>query len=80
MMLFWGIEKAGIAQSLTDPLTFTAWHTFNMSLVSPILFFSLCAAVPVMVFSGESDFVCNSLSSEQWLDGLIWSKQRAWKT
>ncbi|EFN53184.1 hypothetical protein CHLNCDRAFT_136997 [Chlorella variabilis] len=35
--------------------------------------------VPVMVFSGEDDWVCNSLASAQWLDGLIWSRQRRWK-
>lgn len=40
---------------------------------------ALAAGVPVMVFSGEDDWVCNSLASAQWLDGLIWSRQRRWK-
>lgn len=38
----------------------------------------LPAGTNVLVYSGDEDFVCNSLGSSKWLNALLWSKQQAW--
>ena len=38
----------------------------------------LPAGTNVLVYSGDEDFVCNSLGTSKWLNALLWSKQQAW--
>jgi carboxypeptidase C (cathepsin A) len=34
--------------------------------------------VPVMIYAGDKDLICNHVGNRRWVDGLEWSGQAAW--
>lgn len=36
------------------------------------------AGTSVLVYSGDDDFVCNTMGTGKWVNALLWSRQQAW--
>lgn len=47
--------------------------------LSPKLVPLLEDGVPVMIYAGDKDLICNHVGNRRWVDGLEWSGAAAWR-
>ncbi|KAL4458966.1 hypothetical protein ABPG75_013831 [Micractinium tetrahymenae] len=63
--------------SCSDPPYWSLWGDMTKS-YNDLVAALLDSGINVMVYSGDYDFVCNSLGTSKWVDALLWSKQQSW--
>jgi len=57
-------------------LLFLADWVGNFAIDLPVV---LAQGIPVLIYSGTNDFICNALGGQRWVDAMVWPGQSAFQ-